>query len=125
MRMARPTDKLEKVKEFYEKGLGLKKIGGFSGHNGYEGVMYGLPDQGVHLEFTSHEEGTPCPAPTKDNLLVFYMADRKALERITANLEALGAKEAKPENSYWETDGKTFEDPDGWRVVLMHSPGIL
>jgi catechol 2,3-dioxygenase-like lactoylglutathione lyase family enzyme len=71
MRIARPTDKLEEIKRFYEEGLGLKRVGEFQGHQGYDGVMYGLPNLNYHLEITSHVDGTPCPAPTKDNLLVF------------------------------------------------------
>jgi hypothetical protein len=29
-----------------------------------------------------------------------------------------------PENPYWEERGITIEDPDGWRVVLMNTPGL-
>lgn len=32
IRVARPTDQLKKVVNFYCKGLGLKKIGSFEGH---------------------------------------------------------------------------------------------
>jgi hypothetical protein len=28
------------------------------------------------------------------------------------------------ENPYWKERGVTFEDPDGWRVVLMNTGGI-
>ncbi|MBO1582816.1 VOC family protein [Bacillus bingmayongensis] len=36
----------------YEEGLGLKRIGEFHNHEGYDGVMFGLPDAEYHLEFT-------------------------------------------------------------------------
>ena len=124
VRMARPTDKWEEVNDFYgEKGLGLKKIGGFQNHNAYDGVMFGLPEYGVHLEFTHHVEGSPCPAPTKDNLLVLYMLDKNRINEIITRLELLGTYEVEPDNPYWLGHSHTFEDPDGWRIVLCHSSG--
>jgi catechol 2,3-dioxygenase-like lactoylglutathione lyase family enzyme len=124
VRIARPTDRLEEVVRFYRDGLGLEVVGSFKGHAGYDGVMLGLPGREYHLEFTSHEEGSPCPAPTKDNLLVFYIPDREAINWLTARLNALGHFAVLPENPYWERHGATFEDPDGWRVVLMNTGGI-
>lgn len=124
VRVARPTDKLETVVRFYRDGVGLPQIGSFEGHAGYSGVMLGLPGRGVHLEFTQHEEGSPCPAPTRDNLLVFYIPDREGIERILNRLAAMGHLPVPPENPYWEQKGVTIEDPDGWRIVLMNTGGI-
>ncbi|MGG0657484.1 VOC family protein [Rummeliibacillus pycnus] len=124
IRVARPTDQLDKLVEFYCKGLGLKKIGSFEGHRGYTGVMIGLPGFDYHLEFTQHIDGSPCPAPTNDNLLVFYMPDRKQIEQITKRLKNMGYDSVTPENGYWEELGVTIEDPDGWRIVLMNTAGI-
>ncbi|MEI5890002.1 VOC family protein [Bacillus cereus] len=118
-RIARPTDKFEEVTSFYEKGLGLKRIGEFYDHEGYDGVMFGLPDEEYHLEFTRHEDGSPCPAPTKDNLLVFYMREYSEIEKVSKRLHAMGYGEVEPENPYWKEKGITIEDPDGWRIVLM------
>ncbi|MCP1164882.1 MULTISPECIES: VOC family protein [Bacillus] len=118
-RIARPTDRFEKVIEFYEKGLGLKRISEFYNHEGYDGVMFGLPEEEYHLEFTRHIDGSPCPAPTKDNLLVFYMVEDSEMKKVSKRLHALGYDEVKPENPYWKDKGITIEDPDGWRIVLM------
>ncbi|KAG0740654.1 hypothetical protein G6F57_011377 [Rhizopus arrhizus] len=120
-RIARPTDKFEKIKEFYGEGLGLELIGSFEGHEGYDGVMYGLPDKKYHLEFTTHVDGSPCPAPTKDNLLVFYIPDQEKISVIMNRLNRLGYLETEPENPYWKAKGITIEDPDKWRIVLMNS----
>ncbi len=120
VRVARPTDKLPEVLAFYRDGLGLPVIGHFEGHAGYSGVMLGLPDSRCHLEFTHLAQGSPCPAPTKDNLLVLYMPDLQAHEVAVARLKAQGHNPVKPENPYWEERCFTFEDPDGWRVVLCH-----
>lgn len=124
IRVARPTDQLDKIVEFYCKGLGLKKIGSFEGHRGYTGVMIGLPGFDYHLEFTQHIEGSPCKAPTKDNLLVFYMPNSKQIEQITDRLKIMGYDSVEPENGYWREKGVTIEDPDGWRIVLMNTAGI-
>ena len=124
VRVARPTDRLDEVVRFYRDALGLKQIGAFAGHAGYDGVMLGLPGSAYHLEFTRHAAGSPCPAPSADNLLVLYIEDRAARDRLVARLRAHGHEPVAPENPYWAERGVTFEDPDGWRVVLMNTAGI-
>jgi catechol 2,3-dioxygenase-like lactoylglutathione lyase family enzyme len=123
-RMARPTNQIDKIIEFYEEGLGLEKIGGFSGHAGYDGVMFGLPNNSYHLEFTQSEEEIDLQTPTKEHLLVFYLPNLFELNHIVHRLESMGYDEVEPENPYWANGGVTIEDPDGWRIVLMHSAGI-
>ncbi|RLL48319.1 VOC family protein [Oceanobacillus piezotolerans] len=120
VRIARPTDKFEEIIDFYQNGLGLKQIGQFKGHRGYDGVIFGLPDVNYHLEFTRHIDGSPCPAPTKDNLLVFYITDKKEIDKVTERLKIMGYPEVEAENEYWKELGVTIEDPDGWRIVLMN-----
>ncbi|MFJ3390413.1 MULTISPECIES: VOC family protein [unclassified Lysinibacillus] len=124
VRVARPTDKLKEIEEFYCEGVGLEKIGSFSGHRGYTGIMIGLPNASYHLEFIEHTEGSPCPAPTKDNLLVLYIPKRSTIQLIAERLLQMGYPEVEPENPYWAEKGVTIEDPDGWRLVLMNTGGI-
>lgn len=124
VRVARPTSRLREVERFYCQGLGLARLGGFEGHAGYEGIFVGLPAYGVHLEFTQHEAGSPCPAPTKDNLLVLYLGDERAARAVAARLASMGHPEVEPENPYWVGKSVTVEDPDGWRVVLAWTRGI-
>jgi catechol 2,3-dioxygenase-like lactoylglutathione lyase family enzyme len=124
VRIARPTDRLAEVVRFYRDALGLEQIASFEGHAGYDGVMLALPGRRDHLEFTRHESGSPCPAPTKDNLLVFYFEDDGAFRETATRLRRHGHEPVAPENPYWAEEGLTFEDPDGWRVVLMHAGGI-
>ncbi|WP_430788056.1 VOC family protein [Virgibacillus flavescens] len=124
IRIARPTDKFEEVIDFYEYGLGLKRITDFTGHRGYTGVIYGLPGVEYHLEFTKHVDGSPCPAPSEDNLLVLYIPEKNEIDQIYNRLQKMGYKAVPPENRYWEEKGITVADPDGWRVVLMNTSGI-
>lgn len=118
IRIARPTSRLEDVVAFYTAGLGLRELSRFENHDGYDGVMIGLPGWQHHLEFTRHPGITDCDAPTKDNLLVFYLPKDKR-DEIADRLIKLGAGKVSPENPYWETNGITFEDPDRWRIVLV------
>lgn len=39
--MARPTERLEEVVRFYRDGLGLLELGGFHGHEGFDGITRG------------------------------------------------------------------------------------
>ncbi|MHB1506117.1 MAG: VOC family protein [Sulfobacillus sp.] len=124
VRIARPTSRLQDVLWFYESGLGLVRLGEFHDHAGYSGVMLGMPDTRYHLEFTERENGESYPPPSRDNLLVFYMPDRQAIKRIVDRLGGRGYTAVTAENPYWQDKGVTIEDPDGWRIVLMESPGI-
>lgn len=123
-RIARPTRKFAEIIRFYMEGIGLKKIAGFESHKGYDGIMLGLPGHAYHLEFTTREDEGPCEAPTKDNLLVFYIPDGDRMEEIVSRLAEMGYGPVEPENSYWKEKGVTIEDPEGWRVVLMNTGGI-
>ena len=59
VRVARPTDRLDDVTRFYRDALGLPDVFRFDGHAGYDGVMFGLPWTGYHLEFTTHVDASP------------------------------------------------------------------
>ena len=126
VRVARPTDKLAEVETFYSKHLGLPVLYRFQRHAGYDGVMFGLPGSDYHLEFTSHIDGSPCPAPTRDNLLVLYFGGGAQMYDTVERLAAAGRQPVQAENPYWGGVGAlTFEDPDGWRVVLVPKPVAL
>jgi catechol 2,3-dioxygenase-like lactoylglutathione lyase family enzyme len=120
IRVARPTDKLTEVVAFYRDGLGLPTIGQFENHDGYSGVMLGSPSDQFHLEFTHTAAGSPCPAPTRDNLLVFYISDDAAYAKAVKRMKEHGYQPVQPENPYWRDKSFTFEDPDGWRTVICH-----
>lgn len=125
IRIARPTDQLDAIRRFYRDGLGLPELGSFASHAGYDGVFIGLPGTAHHLEFTTHEGGSPGRAPSYDNLLVLYLGDLEGRDVIADQLRALGSEPVAPENPYWhEVGALTFEDPDGWRVVLVPTAGV-
>lgn len=123
-RMARPTHQMDKIINFYHKGLGLEIVGSFKDHDGYDGIMFGLPSVHYHLEFTQHTEAKPTPPPSDDNLLVFYIPDTEARDALVNKLTGMGYRIVEPENPYWNRNGVTIADPDGWRIVLQNTSGL-
>ena len=121
VRIARPTDDLEALLSFYRDGLGLSLLARFEDHDNFDGVMLGAPDAAYHFEFTRARGHKAGRAPTPDNLLVFYLPDaaewRSAVDRMTG----AGFAPVPSFNPYWDRAGVTFEDPDGYRVVLQRA----
>lgn len=120
LRVARPTAHLEEVVRFYIVGLGLEELGSFQDHDGFDGVMVGLAGAPYHLEFTvkrGHDAGR---APTEDNLLVFYLPKEREWQAAVDRMVTEGYPPVTSFNPYWHRSGRTFEDPDGYRVVLQH-----
>ncbi len=121
LRVARPTDRLEAVVAFYRDGLGLAELYRFQGHDGVDGVMLGAPGAAYHLEFTRTEGHHAGRAPTADNLLVFYLPDARLWRDAVARMQRCGHQPIPAANPYWDRNGMTFEDPDGYRVVLQNA----
>jgi catechol 2,3-dioxygenase-like lactoylglutathione lyase family enzyme len=120
VRVARATDHLDEILRFYGDGLGFARVGEFHDHEGFDGVMLGPPGGGYHLEFTREHGVAAGRAPGPENLLVFYLPDAAAWREATGRMEALGYGAVASHNPYWDRNGKTYEDADGYRVVLYH-----
>ncbi len=121
LRVARPTDRLEEVARFYMEGVGLSRLGGFEDHDGFDGVILGAPGASYHLEFTRKRGHAAGSAPTEDNLLVFYLPDREEWQEAVDRMIAAGHPPVPSFNPYWDRVGRTFEDPDGYRVVFQNA----
>lgn len=121
LRIARATDHLDDVVRFYLFGLGLDELGSFEDHEGFDGVIVGVPGAPYHLEFTHQRGHVVGGAPTKDNLLIFYLPDDGEWISSVDRMEAAGYAPAPSLNPYWDRRGRTFEDPDGYRVVLQNA----
>ena len=119
LRVARPTDNLGQVAAMYRKGLGFEVLGTFEDHDGFDGVMLGIPGAQYHLEFTHHGGQTAGKAPTEDHLLVFYLPDREEWSDACDRMLRAGFCEVPSFNPYWDRQGRTFADVDGYRVVLQ------
>lgn len=121
LRIARPTDNLAQVIKFYRDGLGFEVLSEFKEHEGFDGVMLGHPAAAYHLEFTRKRGHDAGRAPTAENLLVFYLPDIDQWHAALAHLESCGYRAVSSFNPYWDKKGRTFEDPDGYRIVLQNS----
>ncbi|KAH8161521.1 hypothetical protein CIB48_g6728 [Xylaria polymorpha] len=131
LRVARPTDSIPSLLPFYVDGLGFEVKMTFGPHEGFDGVLLSMPPSspstppsGYHLEFTQHVSHRAGRAPTQDNLLIFYLPDETQYQSAVARMKGAGFEPVESFNPYWERCGATFEDPDGYRVVLanMKSP---
>ena len=121
LRVARRTNRIEEVVAFYSNALGVRILGKFKDHEGSEGVMLGHEGAGYHLEFTTKRGHFSGPAPSQEHLLVFYLPDAKAWRDTIDRVESLGLSPVTSFNPYWDRNGRTYEDPDGYRVVLQNA----
>jgi catechol 2,3-dioxygenase-like lactoylglutathione lyase family enzyme len=120
-RVARPSRDLEAATRFYTRAVGLEVLSAFADHDGFDGVVLGRPGWPFHLEFTRRREGPAAPRPTDEDLLVFYLPDRSRWLAAVQRMHDLGAPAVPSSNPYWSVHGVTFEDPDGYRIVLEHA----
>jgi hypothetical protein len=100
--------------------VGLTRLGGFEDHAGFDGVMLGVPGASYHLEFTQKRGHVAGPAATEDNLLVFYLPDKRKWQAAVNRMIAAGYEPVPSFNPYWDRAGRTFQDPDGYRVVFQN-----
>ena len=124
LRIARPVTDLEKSARMYCQGLMLRILASFRDHDGFDGIMLGSEQSDYHLEFTRSRRHPIVPSPTPEDLLILYhpsVSDwRLACERMAAS----GFQEAGSFNPYWNARGRTYMDPDGYRVVLQQDAWV-
>ncbi|MFT4753164.1 MAG: hypothetical protein ACI9GM_001043 [Salibacteraceae bacterium] len=116
-RVARHTKNLLLLKKFYTEVIGLIVLGDFENHEGYDGLFLGEVGENWHLEFT-FDGDLPNSQPDPDDLFVFYVNSDRELE----NIKEQAIKNCSPmvasKNPYWNRNGITLIDPDGFRVVI-------
>lgn len=121
MRVARPTADLDRIRAFYEHVVALRLLWSFADHDGFDGVIFGLPDERAQLEIVRSPHGD-VPAPTNEDVLVLYLSDTSVADDLVARLRAAGTAEVTDDptlNPYWPRHGaRTFRDPDGYRLVV-------
>jgi len=128
MRTARPTTDLPRIRRFYEEVVGLAVLGEFADHDGFDGAIFGVPDERAQLELVASPHGE-LPAPTGEDALVIYAADDEAAAALATRLRQAGTPEVTSAtdptlNPYWPNNSATcFTDPDGYRLVVV-PPGL-
>lgn len=121
LRVARSTDRMDEVTAFYVAGLGFEELAAFEDHAGFDGVVLGSPGAPYHLEFTRQRGRRSHATPDPETLLVFYLPDETEWRAAIARLRGLGIEPLPSHNPYWDRSGLTFEDPDGFRIVLQNA----
>jgi len=124
LRIARPVSDLSRARAMYCQGLGLRVIGRFEDHDDFDGIMLGCAGESYHFELTHCATHPVAPSPTPEDLAVFYVPEHVEWKRACANALAAGFKPVASFNPYWDRCGRTFEDFDGYRVVLQNAAWI-
>jgi len=127
LRVARPVSNLQRAQQMYCAGLGLEVIDGFENHEGFDGVMLGFRGCDYHLEFTYCRTHPVRPNPTPDDCIVLYIPHFARWRTMCSSMQRAGFELVESFNSYWDKNGRTYQDHDGYRVVLQrenwHGPG--
>lgn len=84
--------------------------------------MNGLP---WHMEFTLCHYGQMEPSQTEEDLLVLYYPDKTEYEQVCASMSDAGFMIVRAYNPYWDSNGSTFKDNDGYRIVIHNKEWIL
>jgi YycE-like protein len=116
IRLARPTRDRERTAAFYRL-LELPELGSFEDHDGYSGLIFGLPDSSRQLELVQREG--EAPSPTDEDQLVLYLGSAKRVASAAERVRSGGFQARTPANPYWERSGAVcFVDPDGYWLIL-------
>ena len=116
-RVARHTNQINEIRDFYIKVLSFEILGKFKNHNGYDDIFIGKSDLSQHLEFTTTHENIDHHFD-EDNCLVFYPTTQQEYDEIVERLELHQIKQIKSKNPYWNNNGISFLDPDGFVVLV-------
>src|SRR5215211_3447559 len=90
VRVGRSSAHYEQTVHFYRDLVGLPVLESFKGSYGEDGTIFGLPDTSVQLEIVRSAE--PVVRTDRIDMLVFYLADEVAQERLTARIVAAGVE---------------------------------
>jgi hypothetical protein len=117
IRVARPTGDLGAAASFYADVVGFPVLATFEDHDGYSGVILGLPDATRQLELVFREGVVP--APTPEDQLVVYLGSAAKVTANSGRIRAAGFEPRVSPNPYWDRTGAVcFVDPDGYWLVL-------
>jgi len=117
VRVGRSSAHYDQAVRFYRDLVGLPVLERFAGSYGEDGTIFGLPDSSVQLEIVRSPE--PAVGADRVDMLVLYLPDAAAQERLIARMAAAGL-EPTSQHPYWQANGGvTYQDPDGREVVFV------
>ena|SRR5215813_7683756 len=117
VRVARPTRDRDAAAAFYRDLLGLPVLASFEDHDGFSGLILGLPDASRQLELVAAPDAEP--APSAEDQLVLYLGSSELVEAAGGRIREAGHEPSASPNPYWANVGAVcFVDPDGYWLVL-------
>ena len=117
IRVGRSSAHYDQAVEFYRDLVGLPVLERFGASYGEDGTIFGLPDSSVQLEIV--RSTAPAVRADRIDMLVLYLPDVAAQERLIARRAAAGV-EPTSQHPYWQANGGvTYQDPDGREVVFV------
>ena len=119
LRIGRPSRDPDAAALRYCTAFDLEELARFADHEGFDGVIIGKRGAGYQLEFTRCRHHEIVPASTPEDLLVFYVPNADECASSRARILRAGFRVTPSFNPYWDRNGATFEDDDGYRVVLQ------
>lgn len=117
LRVARHTNNLKKIEDFYVNILGFERLGGFQNHNNYDGVFIGKTGLDWHFEFTQSETKDDHKFD-EDDIIVLYPDTIRKYNMLLESLLENDIPGITAINPYWNENGQMFQDPDGYRIVV-------
>lgn len=117
LRIARHTDDLEKIEDFYVNLLGFERLGGFENHNNYNGIFIGKSGLDWHFEFTQSSEKAQ-HSFDQDDVIVLYPKSILEYNALLNKILKNNIASITAHNPFWNENGKMFLDPDGYRIVI-------
>jgi catechol 2,3-dioxygenase-like lactoylglutathione lyase family enzyme len=117
LRVARHTNNLEKIEDFYVNILGFERLEGFQNHATYDGIFIGKLGLDWHFEFTQSEAKADHTFD-EDDVTVLYPKTILEYNNLVKSILENNISIITSKNPYWNENGKMFLDPDGFRIVI-------
>lgn len=117
LRVARHTNNLEAIEDFYVNILGFEQLGGFENHNNYDGIFIGKSGLDWHFEFTQSQTKANHTFD-EDDVIVLYPKTILEYNELIKKLLRHNISSIHAINPFWNENGKMFLDPDGYRIVI-------
>jgi catechol 2,3-dioxygenase-like lactoylglutathione lyase family enzyme len=124
LRVARHTNDLEKIEDFYVNILGFERLGGFQNHNNYDGVFIGKSGLDWHFEFTQSEAKAKLSFDEED-VIVLYPKTVSDYNELINRVIHNGISTITAINPFWNENGKMIQDPDGYRIVISSLKAVI
>lgn len=124
LRVARHTDNIEKIEDFYINLLGFECLGRFENHNNYDGVFIGKSGLDWHFEFTQSETKANHTFD-EDDVIVLYPKTILDYDELINKLLRNNISTITALNPFWNENGKMFQDPDGYRIVVSPLKAVI